>query len=130
MSHAAHTILLVEDDHAIRAVMQMFFEEEGYSVILAENGQVALDQLSNSPQICLILLDLFMPVMNGAEFLDRIALMPGHPAAQIPVIVVSAAPPEGKMAVRVKARAKHFIKKPASLDQLAELVEQYCPRAS
>jgi CheY-like chemotaxis protein len=126
MKEGGHTIMVVEDDYGIRSTMRMFFEEEGYQVLTAENGKEALEILLEPNPVCLVLLDLFMPVMNGVEVLETIHREAGHPVASIPIIVVSAAPPDGEMAIKAISKAKRFIKKPASLDQLADLTKQYC----
>src|SRR6476469_742410 len=62
----ARRILLV-DDADVRMLMEMRLEAEGYTVVVAENGQAALDRLRDQP-VDAILLDLMMPVMDGREF--------------------------------------------------------------
>ena len=62
------TILIVEDDSDVRESLAVFLEGEGYSVVEAEHGKEALRCLRSSTDFCLILLDLFMPVMNGWRF--------------------------------------------------------------
>ncbi|HEY2003726.1 MAG TPA: response regulator [Candidatus Saccharimonadia bacterium] len=64
-------VLLIEDDEAIREIYAMKFELVGFSIQVAENGQVALGKLSDfDPNF--ILLDMMMPVMGGEEFLRRL----------------------------------------------------------
>lgn len=61
-------ILIVEDEIALSKVLEDKFENEGYEVITANNGQIGLDKaLSDIPD--LILLDIAMPVMDGLEML-------------------------------------------------------------
>jgi signal transduction histidine kinase/CheY-like chemotaxis protein len=80
-------VLLVEDDRATRAMTRNILEKEGWSVIEAENGRVALE-LMERERPCLILLDLMMPEMDGFEFADR---MRQHPEwRSIPIVVVTA----------------------------------------
>ena len=61
-------IMLVDDDPDFAEVLKSILEDEGYQVVTAADGQVALDLLREglSPEV--ILLDLRMPVMNGFEF--------------------------------------------------------------
>ena len=68
------TVLIVEDDTASREALTDLLQMEGYRASQAENGLDALEQLeaATSPPD-LILLDLDMPVMNGREFLSRLA---------------------------------------------------------
>ncbi|HUD11113.1 MAG TPA: response regulator [Candidatus Saccharimonadia bacterium] len=62
------SVMIVEDDPAIREVYVIKFEIEGYPVVGAENGKQALDLLEQfNPDI--ILLDMMMPVMGGLEFM-------------------------------------------------------------
>jgi DNA-binding NtrC family response regulator len=64
-------ILIVEDDEAQRFLYQVELQEEGYEVILARNGKVALGCLEKS--LCdLIVLDIRMPEMDGIEALEKI----------------------------------------------------------
>ncbi len=62
----AARILIVDDDESIRVVLAEFFREEGYLVETAANGRQALDAVDRSA-FDVLLVDLSMPVMNGAE---------------------------------------------------------------
>jgi CheY-like chemotaxis protein len=63
-----HTVLLVEDEEDLRETMRDALELNGYGVIAARDGQEALEQLDLVDNICVILLDLVMPRMNGWDF--------------------------------------------------------------
>src|ERR1700674_3239719 len=95
LTAGAGKILIVEDDrHELRALSE-FLERKGYSVIEAQNGREALDDLRNGAAVSLVLLDLSMPVMDGWEFLKRQNNDPG--IADIPVVALTASPciPDG-----------------------------------
>lgn len=66
-----HKVLVVEDDHAIQFMYKLKLENAGFKVKTADNGAVGLanayDFMPN-----LILLDLMMPVMNGADMLQKL----------------------------------------------------------
>jgi CheY-like chemotaxis protein len=80
-------LLVVEDDASLREMLRRRLEKEGWAVIEAENGRVALERMTER-QPDLILLDLMMPEMDGFQFLDEIRK---HDAwRSIPVIVVTA----------------------------------------
>ena len=64
-------VLIVEDDKNIRKLMEIRLASEGYSVITAENGLVALDKVAEN-SIDIIILDEMMPKMSGFEFLENI----------------------------------------------------------
>ena len=72
-SRGSETILLVEDDSAVREVLEHGLEEEGYKVFTAANGHAALDFfLSRSVEIELIVTDLVMPGMGGIVLGERL----------------------------------------------------------
>ena len=73
---AAERILIVDDDESIRQIVRICLTDEGYDVVEAPNGQVALNKL-NEFMPNLILLDLRMPVMDGWEFARRYETLPG-----------------------------------------------------
>lgn len=82
------TVLVVDDDHDIRAAVTDILRAEGFEVVGAANGQVALELLAQGCRPCLVLLDIIMPVLNGLEFLARLAEQPT--LASLPVVVMSA----------------------------------------
>ena len=83
------TVLLVDDDVAVRRPMARLLELEGFDVIEAGNGQEALTCLHAGLGIAVIVLDLRMPVMDGWAFRTRQRADPL--VAHIPVIVISGA---------------------------------------
>ncbi|HEX7615913.1 MAG TPA: response regulator [Thermoanaerobaculia bacterium] len=72
------TVLLVEDEPAVRNLAKVVLEHRGYTVLVAENGAAALDVVSRDPRLIhLLLTDLVMPGMNGRELASRVlALRP------------------------------------------------------
>ena len=83
------TILIVDDDPAIRKMLVEVLSLEGYSTETAANGREALDRLaqSNSPRI--VLLDLLMPVIDGRGVMEALATTPEE-RARHKIILVSA----------------------------------------
>lgn len=113
-------VLVVEDDLAIRESLEQILEFEGYSPILAENGERAVKILENGERPCLILLDLMMPVMSGWEFLE--IQKESQTLSSIPVVIVSAAGERAR-----HAAANDILRKPIDVERLLELVDRYCP---
>jgi CheY-like chemotaxis protein len=80
-------VLVVEDDPVMRELLRRRLEKEGWTVIEAENGRVALKRMTER-QPDLILLDLMMPEMDGFQFLDEVRKHEDWHL--IPVIVITA----------------------------------------
>jgi two-component system chemotaxis response regulator CheY len=120
------TILIVEDDRDIRESLQQILEFENYQVSSAQNGQEALKSLSQLPLPCLIVLDLFMPIMNGSQFLEALREKGDANLTHIPTLVLSASPAEGEIAKAVRPYIAEFIKKPVDLDKFIESIQKHC----
>src|SRR6267378_1868193 len=80
--------LLVEDDAAIRDVLEPMLSDEGLQLSSFRNGQDALSHLRTSSPPDVILLDLMMPVMDGWQF--RVEQRKDPVLATIPVVALSA----------------------------------------
>ncbi len=67
------TILLAEDDPSVRKLVEIVLKEFGYTVILAEDGQEAVEKFrANRERVSLLLMDLIMPVKNGRQASEEI----------------------------------------------------------
>lgn len=115
-----HTVLVVEDDQELREMMRDALELNGYAVVTAEDGQDALDEISGIENLCLVILDLLMPVMNGWDFVER--MRQRAELASIPVVVHSSAP------TSPPAGVTRVLQKPLLFDRLISVVREYCPR--
>ena len=111
------TILLVEDDESIREFISAFFEDEGYSFATAVNGAEAL-KIAPRLQPAVILLDIYMPIMDGRAFAAAYRELPGPHA---PIIGMSANMPDKESA----AYFDGFLRKPFDLDELVACIERY-----
>ena len=68
------TILLVDDEHSVRAIVLKILRRAGYNVLEAENGEAALKIAEANPEkIDLLLTDMFMPGLRGPEVAARLA---------------------------------------------------------
>ena len=119
-----HEVLVVEYDRDFRDALQMLLTVHGLEVFCAMDGQEALDILHRGLHPCVILLDMMMPRMSGAEF--RIAQQHDPELETIPVVILSAS------ANREEAQSmgiSEFMKKPIDVDQLVETVSRHCTPA-
>ncbi|HUP56953.1 MAG TPA: response regulator [Bdellovibrionota bacterium] len=113
------SILVVDDDEAIREGLETLLVDEGYEVHSAENGQVALELLRSGKRPSLVLLDLMMPVMDGREFCAMCAL--DAELAAIPIILFTA----GSITPEIAALpVNEKLRKPADIDVLLETVRR------
>ena len=114
-------VLIVDDDEHILDFLGLALEDEGYLVETASNGAEALERVATSaPDV--ILLDLWMPVMDGWQFLREYRAQPGPHAA---VIALTAAQYDPARHTDIDADA--FLTKPFSLDTLIDRVRGFAP---
>lgn len=118
-SQSVGRVLFVEDDDEIRDVIVQALCEEGYDARGAPHGRAALDVLERWPAQ-VILLDLWMPVMSGAEFAAEYRRRPGPHA---PMIVISAA--ADGLGVLDAIQPDGVLRKPFDLFDLLELIERH-----
>jgi CheY-like chemotaxis protein len=81
-------VLVVDDEEGIRFLYKEELEDEGCDVVLASNGEEALEVLDTDANIDLVLLDIKMPGMDGVEVLRRIK----EKNKDVPVILSTAYP--------------------------------------
>jgi CheY-like chemotaxis protein len=113
-----HTVLIVEDELDLREIMRDALELNGYSVVTAADGHTALDALSRIEHLCIVLLDLVMPGMNGWDFLKELRARPD--LASVPVIVHTSAPEAAPQDVT------SVLRKPLQFDRLLAIVREHC----
>jgi CheY-like chemotaxis protein len=116
-------VLVVEDDSEVREILVELLEDHGYRATAAANGLEALQRLRGDGfRPCVIILDLMMPVMDGATFWTEKQRDPA--LADIPVIVLSAhrhAFEEADL-----TGVKRFLAKPVDLHRLLGVVGEEC----
>jgi len=119
------TVLVVDDEDIIRALMKRALEEAGYEVLLARNGREALDSLArHRGAVDLVLSDLVMPVMGGRELANRLrADYPG-----LPVVWMSGHPKDAVPVSSDAASAGLFLQKPIAQDMLVETLARALER--
>jgi CheY-like chemotaxis protein len=114
------TILVVDDDEGVRELTRHGLAHRGYEVLLANDGIEAIDILArHSGDISVIVLDLSMPRMNGAEALPEIRkIRPG-----INVIISSGYNEAETMALFKDQPVSGFIQKPYTVRGLVEKIQ-------
>ena len=114
------TILFVDDEESLRFIASEFLEDNGYQVLLAEDGKQALEMFAEyGNQINLVIVDLMMPEIGGEEVLKAVK----QERPDIPVIIVSG---YSKMSLNKTMHYQNYdgyIEKPYDMEQFIQLVE-------
>lgn len=120
------TVLLVEDHPTMREAVRLVLASEAYEVADVADGAAALAAISAQPPD-VVVLDLHMPVMDGAEVLR--ALRADPVTASLPVIVITADGEEGRSAA-VRLGADGYVTKPFDPTALLLMVGQVLASAA
>ena len=116
------TILVVDDEERIRALLQAYLTQEGFRVLTAANGKLALPMVEQEhPDI--ILLDIMMPEMDGYEFIRIYSKTHNEP-----VILLTARLDESDKIVGLELGADDYVTKPFSLRELTARIRMVLRR--
>jgi CheY-like chemotaxis protein len=116
METAHDVVLVVEDEEESRETLRELLELEGYQVQTAANGSDALDRLG-SLMPCVVILDLFMPVMDGWQLLDQLRSDGRLPGMKI--VIATSAPHRAPTGFPV-------FEKPIDLERLLRTIDAVC----
>ena len=112
MNKPANIVLLIDDEPKIRRFLRAGFELQGFAVIEAENAGEGLKAATFSPPD-LIILDLALPDLHGADVLERIRSW-----SNVPIIVLSAVSSESEKVRLLQAGADDYVVKPFGMSEL------------
>src|SRR5437016_412895 len=114
------SILVVDDDAAMRMIVSLTLRSFGYVALVAGNGEEALQVSRDHPEIRLVLLDVVMPGLSGRELADRLKI--NLPNA---VIVFCSGHPSEMMSLHgINPNAVHFMQKPCRPADLQRKIEE------
>jgi len=120
----APPILVVDDSLTVRRLTQRFLERHGYQVLLAKDGQEALDVLE-SHHPALILSDIEMPRMDGFELLHHLRAQPQ--TRNLPVVMITSRLAEKHRQHAFELGATEYLGKPYQEETLLALLDRYAP---
>ena len=112
MNAVALKILVVDDEPPIRKLLRMGLTTQGYDVLEASNGKLALELLAKKP--ALVILDLGLPDVDGLDLLQRIR----HRQEHLPIVVLSSRGDEADKVAALDLGADDYVTKPFGMDEL------------
>ncbi len=115
------TILIVEDEPAIREIEKTLLEGKGFSVRMTEDPEEGLAILQKE-KINLVVLDIMLPKFDGFEFLRRARTVPA--AAKVPIIVLSAFTEHRDRIKGLNLGAIEYLGKPFRAQELVRTIEE------
>jgi CheY-like chemotaxis protein len=119
-------ILVVDDNHLIRRLLQLILESAGYVAILVESGELALEIVGEAaPDACIV--DEVMPGMSGSELVRVLRRSRDPRVARVPVVGISAAAGAGR--ALLAAGATVFVPKPVEERAILSAIEAVLGRA-
>jgi CheY-like chemotaxis protein len=113
------TLLVVDDETEYRLIMRSILSAQGMDVVLAENGEEALEKLREN-KVDMIISDIFMPVMDGIRLHHRVRSMPGY--EKLPFLFVSAFEDQHTLDAVKDPRCEGFLRKARPVEELLEWI--------
>lgn len=113
----APTVLVVDDDDDIRESMAELLKDHGYTAVEIENGQEALEYLEQQPLPACVILDLWMPELDGWSLAARLK---DGPQSSVPLILVTA----GSSDAGYPVPTRYVLRKPVDPHRLLKLVRE------
>jgi two-component system, OmpR family, KDP operon response regulator KdpE len=124
MTRAMHRILVVDDDPALRRILSMLFETNGFRVVAADTCELATRQAqSHRPDVCIV--DLGLPDRDGLNFIHQIRTW-----SPVPIIVLTARVQEAQRLAAFDAGADDYVIKPFSSPELLARVRAIMRRTT
>jgi len=127
MYNLKKTLLIIDDEPAIRLILEHYFASE-YEVVLTANGQEALNWLHQGNYADAIVADYEMPVLNGLDFIRELRALPAHET--VPLLMLSATDETSKKIICLKAGADDYLVKPFNPEELEIRIQKVLGRVS
>jgi CheY-like chemotaxis protein len=114
------TILVVDDDPGTRSLLRLIFETAGHVVVEAPHGKAALELIRPNSLPDVVVTDLMMPVLSGAQLIEQLRLE--QRTATIPVVVVSASS-DAARTLEASGLVQAVVRKPFDVYALVDCIE-------
>jgi CheY-like chemotaxis protein len=116
----AKTVLIIDDDAPTRGLLTAVMVRAGLAAVVAANGGAAIDIINTRDDLCCIVLDLMMPVVDGTAVLSHLSSI----NSSVPVIVCTAVGPRQTPDFDPTV-VRAVIQKPFDVEQLAAMVKSF-----
>ncbi|WP_238783629.1 HAMP domain-containing protein [Streptomyces monomycini] len=116
-------VLIVDDDIRNVFALTSVLEQNGLSVLYAENGREGIEVLEQHDDVVLVLMDIMMPEMDGYATTAAIRRMPQF--AGLPIIALTAKAMKGDREKSIESGASDYVTKPVDTDHLLTVMEQW-----
>ncbi len=120
---AGGTVLIVEDEHAIGALIRSYLSRDGYGVVWVRSGEEALVELGRHP-VRIVVLDIGLPGMDGFEVCRQI-----RGRSKVPIVMVTARDEEPDRVAGLEVGADDYVTKPFSPRELVARVKAILRRS-
>ena len=124
LRNGSPNILVVENDHGSRVVMERFAKQKGWNIVIAENGKEAVD-IYRYNNFDLILMDVQMPVLNGYQATEIIREFEKFNRKYTPIIAMTAYALNGDRERCIEAGMDDYLKKPLDITELHSMVNRW-----
>jgi CheY-like chemotaxis protein len=114
------TVLLTDDDLRNTFALSKLLKKHGMNVVIADNGQTALNKLLENRSIDLVIMDIMMPVMDGYQAMKEIRARKAH--QNLPIIALTARAMQEEQEKCMAAGANDYLTKPVDTERLLTLL--------
>jgi len=122
ISDNAPTVLIVEDDDDMAALMRLILEKDGSKVHRAVNGKGAKELIGRLTPPALVTLDIFLPDISGVDLILHVRDTAGW--EQVPIVMVTAKPKDKDVNWAIKCGATAYLAKPFKQEELRDCVRR------
>ena len=116
-------ILIVEDDHAVRDIVQIALEREGMSVEAVGDGEAALKRFRSAGAFDLVVLDIMLPGIDGISLCQEL-----RKSSDVPVVMLTARDGERSVVLGLEVGADDYVTKPISPLEVVSRVRAHLRR--
>ena len=119
----ASCVLVVDDEHSLRRLLRLYLENEGYTVLEADNGMDGLSLLRRGGSMALV--DVMLPGLDGFELVRRVRV-----ESSVPIILLTARGEETHRVAGLETGADDYVVKPFSAPEVVARVRVQLRRTS